>query len=112
MASAATNTFGTTVPAPGRLASSMAVQDPVSTVLDRIDAPDDAPVERLDVADQGPPAPLKATLELLPDLSEDTVLVQVNDRAPQHLFPKLDDRGYAHETVATDDAVVTAIWRR
>lgn len=35
------------------------------------------------------------------------VLVQYNDRVPQFLYPKLDDRGYEYET---DDAVVTAIW--
>jgi len=38
------------------------------------------------------------------------VLVQRNDRAPQFLYPKLDDRGYAHETIEADGAVVTAIW--
>jgi hypothetical protein len=73
--------------------------------------PSDRPVERLDVADAGPPTPLKRTLERLADLPDETVLVQYNDRAPQYLYPKLDDRGYAVETVETGDAVVTAIWR-
>ena len=45
------------------------------------------------------------------DLPDSTVLVQVNDRAPQHLYPKLDDRGYDYATVEADDAVVTGIWR-
>ena len=41
----------------------------------------------------------------------EAVLIQYNDRAPQFLFPKLEDRGYAHETIDRDDVVVTAIWR-
>lgn len=80
------------------------------SVLEVTDAPADRPTESLDVADLGPPEPLRRTLELLADLSDETVLVQRNDRVPQFLFPKLDDRGYAYETVETDDGVVTAIW--
>lgn len=38
------------------------------------------------------------------------MLVQTNDRAPQHLYPRLEDRGYAYETVEADDDIVTAIW--
>jgi hypothetical protein len=81
-----------------------------TTVLERTDAPTDRPVESLDVADLGPPEPLRRTLELLADLPDETVLVQRNDRVPQFLFPKLEDRGYAHDTVETDTDVVTAIW--
>jgi uncharacterized protein (DUF2249 family) len=65
----------------------------------------------LDVRELPPPQPLQTTLERLSELDDDTVLVQLNDRAPQHLYPKLDDRGYAYETVESDGAVVTAIWR-
>jgi len=81
-----------------------------TTALERTDAPTDRPIETLDVRSLGPPEPLRQTLELLADLPDETVLVQRNDRAPQFLYPKLDDRGYAHETIETDDAVVTAIW--
>ena len=81
-----------------------------ATALERTDAPADRPVETLDVRELGPPEPLRQTLELLVDLSDETVLVQRNDREPQFLYPKLDDRGYAYETIETDDAVVTAIW--
>jgi len=73
------------------------------------DAPLDRGTETLDVRALGPPAPLTETLETLPDL-DGTVLVQVNDRVPQHLYPKLADRGYAYETVEDGDRVVTAIW--
>lgn len=75
-------------------------------------APADAPRETIDVRNLGPPKPLASTLERLPELDGDVVLVQVNDRAPQHLYPKLEDRGYAYGTVETDDGpTVTTIWR-
>ena len=76
------------------------------------DVPDDVPTELLDVRTLGPPKPLKQSLERLTELPDDTALVQVNDRAPQHLYPKLDDRGYAYDTVEFESAVVTVIWTK
>lgn len=81
--------------------------DPLSTT----DAPIDAPRETLDARELPPPQPLQKTLERLTELDDETVLVQHNDRAPQHLFPKLADRGYSYETTETENAVVTVIWR-
>ena len=80
-------------------------------LLAETDAPADRPVESLDVRALGPPEPLRRTLELLPELPEETLLVQYNDREPQFLYPKLEDRGYTYETVDTDAAVVTLVWR-
>jgi len=80
------------------------------SVLTRTDAPSDAAVETLDVRQLGPPKPLRETLELLPELDDETVLIQYNDRAPQHLYPKLDDRGYRYETVTQADVTATVIW--
>jgi hypothetical protein len=77
-------------------------------VPDELEFPNDGPVEHLDVRTLGPPKPLTETLETLE--STDGVVLQVNDRAPQHLYPKLDDRGYTYQTVETDEAVLTAIW--
>lgn len=74
-------------------------------------APTDRPTETLDARELPPPQPLKNTLERLAELSEETVLIQLNDRAPQHLYPKLEDRGYDYETIETDEAVVTVVWR-
>jgi len=74
-------------------------------------APADRPVETLDTRELPPPQPLQRTLELLAELPEETVLVQLSDRTPRHLFPKLADRGYERDTVEREDAVVTAIWR-
>jgi len=78
--------------------------------IEATDAPGDPPREVLNVRDFGPPKPLKNTLEKLAALDDGGVLVQINDRAPQHLYPKLENRGYAYGTVEIDDAVVTAIW--
>jgi len=82
----------------------------VDSLLAETSAPTTGIHEVLDVRDLPPPEPLKRTLEALADLDDD-VLVQVNDRVPQHLFPRLDDRGFAYEAVERDDRVVTAIWR-
>jgi len=80
-------------------------------VVARTAAPEDRPTETLDARELPPPEPLQNTLERLADLDDGTVLVQYNDRAPQHLYPKLTDRGYEYDTVETDAVVVTAIWR-
>lgn len=78
-------------------------------ILAATEAPD-GPRETIDARELPPPQPLQKTLERLPTLDSDTVLVQLNDRAPQHLYPKLTDRGYAYETVDAEDCVVTVIW--
>jgi TusA-related sulfurtransferase len=80
--------------------------------LDATAAPTDHDAELVDVREMGPPDPMVETLETLPDLPGDVMLVQVNDRAPQHLYPKLEDRGYDYASVEVGDAVVTGIWQR
>lgn len=80
-------------------------------VISETSAPTGRPIETLDARDLPPPQPLQTTLERLVDLDDETVLIQRNDRAPQHLYPQLADRGYEYETVDTDDAVLTVIWR-
>ncbi len=74
-------------------------------------APTDRPTETLDARELPPPQPLRNTLERLAALDEETVLIQRNDRAPQHLYPKLADRGYDYETIELDEQTVTVIWR-
>ncbi|USZ72212.1 DUF2249 domain-containing protein [Natronosalvus halobius] len=81
------------------------------SVVERTSAPQDRPRTVLDVRSLGPPAPLANTLERLADLPDEAVLLQRNDRAPQFLYPKLEDRGYTYETLETDAEVVTVIWR-
>lgn len=86
------------------------LSDYETAVLDTADVSTDVATETLDVRDLGPPKPLKNTLEWLADNDDETVLIQINDRAPQHLYPKLEDRGYKYHTEEIQDAVVTAIW--
>jgi len=71
----------------------------------------DAPYVRVDAAELPPPEPMTETLETLAETDDETVLVQTNDRAPQHLYPKLEERGYDYETYEEDDGVVTVIWK-
>lgn len=83
---------------------------PVETWLDQLGGPVDVPTSFLDARELPPPEPLSQTLERLPELDDETVFVQLNDREPQFLYPKLDERGYTYETMTVDDGVVTAIW--
>lgn len=83
----------------------------VSSYLSATDAPAEQPYEFLDARNLPPPQPLQRTLEALVELDEGTVFVQLNDRAPQHLYPQLEDRGYRYETLETEDGMVTVIWR-
>ena len=85
------------------------MSDP-ETLLSETAAPRSAPRELIDVRDLPPPEPLRKTLETLADRDDGTVVVQVSDRLPQHLFPRLDDRGFAYDTVESADCFVTAIW--
>jgi uncharacterized protein (DUF2249 family) len=73
--------------------------------------PTDREATVVDVATAPPPKPLTRTLRVLAELGDDEVLVQVNDREPVHLFPKLDDRGAAYATVEQESSVLTAIWK-
>lgn len=83
--------------------------DAVDTVLSEVGLPTDSPTQELDVRDLPPPKPLRNTLETLATLDAETILVQRNDRRPEHLYPKLDDRGYLYETIETENEVITVI---
>jgi uncharacterized protein (DUF2249 family) len=82
-----------------------------TTLLSSMSVPDDRSRETLDARDLPPPEPLRASLERLASLDPGTVLVQLNDRAPQHLYPELEERGYSYETAEGDGFVATAVWR-
>lgn len=83
---------------------------PYDGLLDHAAVPGGTEHDELDVRDLPPPEPLQKTLEHLEAMDEDTVLIQVNDRAPQHLYPMLEERGYAYETTG-ESPVYTAIWK-
>ncbi|MFB6070206.1 MAG: DUF2249 domain-containing protein [Halanaeroarchaeum sp.] len=72
--------------------------------------PDDRTPVIVDVRDLPPPEPLTETIDAVGDLDRTEMVVQVNDRVPQHLFPRLDEHGLQYETVETDDGAVTAMW--
>lgn len=84
---------------------------PLDTLFVDSSVPTSSPCEYLDARELPPPEPLKKTLERVEAL-DDTVLVQLNDRAPQHLYPRLSDRDYEYETVSAGEVVVTAIWKK
>lgn len=79
--------------------------------LAEVDVDPDRAVDFLDARELPPPEPLQKTLTRLAELDDGTVFVQLNDRVPKLLFPKLDDRGIAYDTAETDEGVVTAMWR-
>lgn len=79
-------------------------------LLDRESVPDRTVRESIDVRELPPPEPLQRTLERLQELEEDELLIQVNDRVPQHLFPLLRERGYEFET-SDGEPTYTAIWQ-
>ncbi|WP_311173717.1 DUF2249 domain-containing protein [Halobellus ordinarius] len=81
------------------------------TYLADVDVSSDRAIDFLDARELPPPEPLQETMNRLSDLDESSVFVQLNDRVPQFLFPKLDDQGIAYQTVEADEGVVTAIWR-
>ncbi|WP_416841290.1 DUF2249 domain-containing protein [Haloferax sp. DFSO52] len=83
----------------------------VEPYLAEVDAPTTRAVSFLDARDLPPPEPLTETLNRLAQLDDETVFVQLNDRRPQFLFPKLADRGFVYSSVATDEGVLTAIWK-
>lgn len=84
---------------------------PVTRWRKALSAPEGRPYELIDARELPPPEPLSGTLERLPELDEGTVLVQLNDRVPKLLYPKLDDRGYQYDTATVDEGVVTVIWK-
>ncbi|WP_227132737.1 DUF2249 domain-containing protein [Halorubellus salinus] len=80
-------------------------------LLADVDVPPDRDRESLDVRELPPPEPLTETLERPAALDDHAVLVQVNDRIQQHLFPKLDERGFAYDAIEADDGTdYTDIW--
>ncbi|WP_231727897.1 DUF2249 domain-containing protein [Haloferax profundi] len=82
----------------------------VEPYLVEADAPTARAIDFLDARDLPPPEPLTKTLTRLTELDTETMFVQLNDREPKFLFPKLDDRGFVYRSVETDEGMLTAIW--
>ena len=73
---------------------------------------EEAPTVWLDVRGSHPPEPMMRTLAALETLPLGHVLVQVNDRVPQLLFPLLAEGGYACDVdESAADRILVRIWR-
>lgn len=65
----------------------------------------------LDCRDLEAPLPLQRILETVAELPPGGVLEATLNRRPELLFPRLEERGLAHETIDRDDRVVVVITR-
>lgn len=86
---------------------------PEAPATDPVTAPasDDATTFWLDVRGASPPEPMLRTLTALETLPRGHVLVQINSRVPQFLFPVLAERGFACEVDESRlDRVLVRIW--
>ncbi|MEX2572096.1 MAG: DUF2249 domain-containing protein [Gemmatimonadota bacterium] len=73
----------------------------------------DGDVVILDVRGMEPPEPMVHTLAALENLPAGHTLLQINQRVPQFLLPKLEELGFAHEIrEQTSDLVRVFIRRR
>lgn len=79
-------------------------------LLDLESVPSDREPTVVDVRDLPPPEPLQETLGTLEKMDGGELLIQINDRQPQHLFPMLEERGHEYESTG-DDPAYTAIWK-
>lgn len=70
-------------------------------------------IKTIDTRRLSPPEPLTRALEALSVLSDDEVLVMLNDRPPMLLYPELEARGFTHKTEqAPEGHYVITIQRR
>ncbi len=60
----------------------------------------------IDVRGLEPPEPMVRTISALDSLPRGATLVQINERIPQFLLPKLQDLGFEYEAHRADDGTV------
>ncbi len=65
----------------------------------------------LDVRGLEPPEPLVRTLVALESLPRGATLVQINERVPQFLLPRLHERGFSHEIAESSPELVRIVIR-
>jgi uncharacterized protein (DUF2249 family) len=78
----------------------------------RIPDPGDEDVVVLDVRGMEPPEPMVHTLAALEQLPAGKTLLQINERVPQFLLPKLEELGFVYEVREQNDALVRVFIRR
>ncbi|HVX42022.1 MAG TPA: DUF2249 domain-containing protein [Gemmatimonadaceae bacterium] len=88
-----------------------AAQTSAAAPISVIPTEDDATTVWLDVRGASPPAPMIRTLTALDVLPRGHVLVQINSRVPEFLFPVLAERGFAWQVDDSRiDRVLVRIW--
>ena len=93
---------------PGRPDASVAIDPPpADTAVDAGEA-----VVVLDVRGLEPPEPMVRTLAALETLPRDSTLLQINERVPRFLLPKLAELGFSHEVRVQEEGVVRVFIRR
>ena len=92
---------------PRRSASAAASAPPAETAADPA-----ASIVVLDVRGMEPPEPMVRTLAALETLPLESTLLQVNERVPQFLLPKLAELGFSHEVRVQEEGVVRVFIRR
>lgn len=70
------------------------------------DVCDEAGCVTIDVRGLEPPEPMIRTLQALEALPSGQTLVQINERIPRFLLPKLEERGFEHEVHYAEDGTV------
>ncbi len=90
--------------------------EPVADAAPPTPVSDPSPTENLDDADENihlldvrglePPEPMVRTLAMLAELPDGATLIQINQRVPQFLLPKLDELGYQYEVREQDEDLV------
>lgn len=70
------------------------------------------PTVVLDVRGLEPPEPMTRTLEALDRLPPGGTLLQINERVPRFLLPRLAERGFAAEVTERADGEVHVLIRR
>jgi uncharacterized protein (DUF2249 family) len=66
----------------------------------------------LDVRGMEPPEPMVRTLAALEDLPPGKTLLQINDRVPRFLLPRLDELGFTHEVREQEGVPIRVFIRR
>lgn len=97
-------------PAEGETAGSAVAPAPAPAS----DAPEaaDEEVIVLDVRGMEPPEPMVRTLAALETLPAGRTLLQINERVPQFLLPRLEEMGFTYQIREQNDALIRVFIRR
>lgn len=71
-----------------------------------VPVPEDAPLVVIDVRGMEPPEPMVRTLAALEELPHGKTLLQINERVPQFLLPRLEELGFTYKIVEQAEGVV------